>query len=197
MSDRLLILAGLTLYRLLLPRWKTTQRTAQDEPQSGDNRGPHPPCDMPRSERCRIRGNCLHGIALPSMAQAPSRRRSAWRWSTRPARPERALEGGLSPSGDPWRVCARTLTKLLAHAECPSPRRARRNAGRNLVPGRGLHLSEKRPTLLWSGAGCALAIQPTWGSAFIGLTFADRCGGSNAHCNSPVNHLGAAGNWCG
>jgi hypothetical protein len=27
---------------------------------------------MPRSERCRIRGNCLHGIALPSLAQAPA-----------------------------------------------------------------------------------------------------------------------------
>ena len=26
---------------------------------------------MPRSERCRIRGNCVHGIALPSRAQAP------------------------------------------------------------------------------------------------------------------------------
>ena len=25
---------------------------------------------MPRSERCRIRGNCLDGIALPSLAQA-------------------------------------------------------------------------------------------------------------------------------
>ena len=27
---------------------------------------------MPRSERGRIRGNCLHGIALPSLAQAPA-----------------------------------------------------------------------------------------------------------------------------
>jgi hypothetical protein len=26
---------------------------------------------MPRSERCRIRGNCLDGIALPFLAQAP------------------------------------------------------------------------------------------------------------------------------
>jgi hypothetical protein len=26
---------------------------------------------MPRSERCRSRGNCLHGIALLALAQAP------------------------------------------------------------------------------------------------------------------------------
>jgi hypothetical protein len=27
---------------------------------------------MPRSERCRVRGNCLDGIALPSRGQAPA-----------------------------------------------------------------------------------------------------------------------------
>src|ERR1700722_6841523 len=38
---------------------------AQDEPQSIRL------ATLPRSERCRIRGNCVHGIALPSLAQAP------------------------------------------------------------------------------------------------------------------------------
>jgi hypothetical protein len=33
LTARQIGLAGLTLYRLLLPRWKATQRTAQDEPQ--------------------------------------------------------------------------------------------------------------------------------------------------------------------
>jgi hypothetical protein len=44
---------------------------------------------MPRSERCRIRGNCLHGIALPSLAQAPVAGGASGR-------------RGWSPSGDRW-----------------------------------------------------------------------------------------------
>jgi hypothetical protein len=65
---------------------------------------------MPRSERCRIRGNCLHGIALPALAQAPvvdgapgagreGRRRAARRAGA-------SRRTGLSPSGDHWRVWA-------------------------------------------------------------------------------------------
>jgi hypothetical protein len=64
-------LAGPALYRLLLPRWKATQKNRPRRTAVRDNRRPRPPCDMPRSERCHIRGNCLHGITLPSLAQVP------------------------------------------------------------------------------------------------------------------------------
>ena len=57
---------------------------------------------MPRSERCRIRGNYLHGIALPFLAQAPiadgtpAAGGAPWRGSSgpgfwRPIGPERAV----------------------------------------------------------------------------------------------------------
>jgi hypothetical protein len=56
---------------------------------------------MPRSERCRIRGNCLHGIALPSRAQAPvaDRAPGAGRGSClgRPPAAGRAPAGGRAP----------------------------------------------------------------------------------------------------
>ncbi len=69
LPSRQLTLAGLTLYRLLLPRGKQSR----EPPKTNRSKGQaHPPCDMPRSERCRIRGNCLQGIALPSPAQAPA-----------------------------------------------------------------------------------------------------------------------------
>jgi hypothetical protein len=85
---------------------------------------------MPRSERCRIRGNCLNGIVLLSLAQAPAADgapaaagllplRSAWRWSSRPGvgRKRRSLlealgvgggsaAGGASGAGRPQRRAA-------------------------------------------------------------------------------------------
>jgi hypothetical protein len=55
-----------------------------------------PPCDMPRSERGRIRGNCRQRIALPSLAQAPAA-------GGAPAhRAGASRRTGLSPSGDRW-----------------------------------------------------------------------------------------------
>jgi hypothetical protein len=65
---------------------------------------------MPRSERCRIRGNCLDGIALPSPAQAPvaDGAPGAGQSGPRPRTAHRAgaSRTGLSPSGDRWRVWA-------------------------------------------------------------------------------------------
>jgi hypothetical protein len=57
---------------------------------------------MPRSERCRIRGNCLQGIALLSLAQAPvaDGAPAADRAARRAGASRRT---GLSPSGERWR----------------------------------------------------------------------------------------------
>jgi hypothetical protein len=73
----------------------------------------YPPCDMPRSERCRIRDNCLHVIALHSLAQAPVARAEPLPPAERLAlveRPRRlaapravaSRRMGLSPSNDRW-----------------------------------------------------------------------------------------------
>jgi hypothetical protein len=93
--------------------------SVQDEPQSRRPRfadahgGPgYPPCDMPRSERCRIRGNCLDGIALPSLAQAPVARAAERLALVRrpPASGDSSdrsePSNGLEPSGDRRRVWA-------------------------------------------------------------------------------------------
>ena len=73
---------------------------------------------MPRSERGRVRGNCLQGIALPFLAQAPAAdeagsaerqalverpRRRAWRWLSGPASDGASgrREPGLEPFSRP------------------------------------------------------------------------------------------------
>jgi hypothetical protein len=76
LSARQLSLAGLTALPASTTALESNPKNRPRRTAVGDNRGPHPPCDMPRSERCRIRGNCLHGIALPSPAQAPASRRA-------------------------------------------------------------------------------------------------------------------------
>ena len=74
----------------------------------------HPPCNMPLSERYRIRGNCLHGIAPLSLAQAPVADRAPAAGGAPGARRTAPASGGssgrasrrtvLEPSGDRWRV---------------------------------------------------------------------------------------------
>jgi hypothetical protein len=97
---------------------------------------------MPRSERCRIRGSCLHGIALPSLTQAPvaggapvASERPALVERSRPElqslaerlalveRPRRwaahwtgaSRRTGLSPSGGRWRVLGGGLGNAENH----------------------------------------------------------------------------------
>src|ERR1700733_6009991 len=71
LSARQLSLAGLTALPASTTALESNPKNRPRRTAVGDNRGSHPPCDMPRSERCRIRGNCLDRIALLSLAQAP------------------------------------------------------------------------------------------------------------------------------
>jgi hypothetical protein len=54
---------------------------------------------MPRSERCRIRGNCLHGIALLSLAQGPVAAGAPGAAQVSCRRPERFGAGGAPTAG--------------------------------------------------------------------------------------------------
>ena len=66
-----LTVAGPTLYGSSYRVGKSNPKCLARANWSRDNREPHPPCNMARSVRRSSRGNCLHGIALPSLAQAP------------------------------------------------------------------------------------------------------------------------------
>jgi hypothetical protein len=116
LSDLPAHLAGLTLYRLLLPRQLVIQSNVQDEPQS------HPPCDMPRSERRRIRGNCLDGIALPSLAQAPVAGGAPAAGRGAPASGAQTTSFPLSPPINPAGLYE-PAPGNPARAGCPAPRR--------------------------------------------------------------------------
>ena len=86
---------------------------------------------MPRSERCRIRGNCLHGIALPSLAQAlslterlalPGQRQGHGRGQAAPAsaahRAGASRRKGLEPFRRPLGGCGRAVeTRQRGHED--------------------------------------------------------------------------------
>src|SRR5580692_12929069 len=83
---------------------------------------------MPRSERCRIRGNCLHGIAPLSLAQAPvagaapAADRAAPAWGGRSGRSE--PPNGVEPFRRPLGGSARAAIRCPGGCEggsCQKP----------------------------------------------------------------------------
>jgi hypothetical protein len=62
---------------------------------------------MPRSERCRIRGNCAHGTPGHAWGQAPAAGGAPVAWASGPGgaahRAGASPRTGLRPSGDGWR----------------------------------------------------------------------------------------------
>ena len=173
MPARLHTLAGLTLYRRLLPRRKVIlsnrpRRTAV-----------HPPCDMPRSERCRIRGNCLDGIALPSLAQAPvaggapaaGRAAPASGGSSGRSEPSNGLEpfrrplAGLGERSKAVSEALRTVARAWASGKAEHGRRSgpgRQRASWGLGGPRGPSSQARAHGGRWIGFGGSLELEVAW-----------------------------------
>jgi hypothetical protein len=131
---------------------------------------------MPRSERCRIRGNCLDRIPLPSLAQAPVARAAerlplVERLASAAHRAGGSRRTALSPSGDratarsaglgdrPAVEALRTVARAWAELEDPGPGPAAPPGGWDRPAGCG-----QNPIARYGGLGRIVSAHRTAGT---------------------------------